>query len=141
MTEEIVPGPIDYIVVEFPAAGPGEEVANAMMQIVESGVVHLYDFVLLKKEADESVSSLDPSANGLAKWFAPFAGARSGLVGDDDIREVAAIMRPGTTAAVIVYENAWAEPFVKASFDAGGEVIASARISAQEILEALEALD
>jgi uncharacterized membrane protein len=141
VTEESVPGPIDYIVIEFPAAGPGEAVANAMTQIVESGVVHLYDFVLLKKDTDESVSSLDPSADGLGKWFAPFAGARSGLLGDDDITEVAAIMSPGSTAAVIVYENAWAEPFVKATFDAGGEVIASARISAKEIMDALDALD
>jgi uncharacterized membrane protein len=141
VNEENLHGPIDYIVVEFPPTGPGDDVAGAMMQLVESGVVNLYDFLVVKKEADGSFGTVDPASNGLAKGFAPFAGARSGLLSDDDIREVASIMRPGTIAAIVVFENAWAVPFVKAAFNAGGEVIASARITAQELLEVLDALD
>jgi hypothetical protein len=50
-------------------------------------------------------------------------------------------MEPGTVAVLIVYENAWARPFVAATVAKGGQLIASARIPAQELLEALDALE
>jgi hypothetical protein len=50
-------------------------------------------------------------------------------------------MEPGTVAALVVYENSWAVPFVAAARDAGGEVIASARIPAADIMETLELLE
>ena len=41
----------------------------------------------------------------------------------------------------LVYENAWAIPFVAAAREAGGEMIASARIPAQDVMDALDALE
>ena len=62
--------------------------------------------------------------------FASLASVRSGLLGDDEIAEAASAMEPGTVAALIVYENLWAIPFIAAAREAGGDVIASARIPA-----------
>ncbi|WP_343994938.1 DUF6325 family protein, partial [Terrabacter terrae] len=73
--------------------------------------------------------------------FAYFSGARSGLLGQDDVGEAAGAMSPGTVAALIVYENTWAAPFVAAARGSGGEVIASARIPATEIMAAIESLE
>ena len=73
--------------------------------------------------------------------FSYFAGARSGMLGDDDAREAAEAMEPGTVAALIVYENTWAAPFVAAVRNSGGEMIASARIPAADVIAALDALD
>ena len=50
-------------------------------------------------------------------------------------------MQPGTTAVLIVFENAWAVPFVGAVLDAGGEVIASQRIPAVDVMAAVDRLD
>jgi hypothetical protein len=50
-------------------------------------------------------------------------------------------MEPGTVAALVVYENAWAVPFVAATLDAGGQLVASARIPAQDVMDALDALE
>jgi len=69
------------------------------------------------------------------------AGARSGLVHDDEMSAAVEVMQPGTMAALIVYENTWAAPFVGAVLDAGGELIASQRIPAPDVLEALERLE
>jgi len=44
-------------------------------------------------------------------------------------------------AALIVFENMWAAPFVSAAIDAGGELIASQRIPARDVIEALERLE
>ena len=50
-------------------------------------------------------------------------------------------MQPGTLAALIVYENTWAIPFVAAAMESGGTLIAGGRIPAQDVMEALDALE
>ena len=62
-----------------------------------------------------------------------------GLLGNDDVEKVAAELEPGAGAAVIVYENRWAAPFAAAVRRNGGVLIASERIGAQDLLDALEA--
>jgi hypothetical protein len=76
----------------------------------------------------------------LAAW-SRFTGARSGLLGDDDVQLATDVLDAGTVAAVILYENAWAESFVAAARAEGGEMVASARLSAQQIMDALDAAE
>jgi Family of unknown function (DUF6325) len=137
-----VSGPIDFVLLEFPRERLTGEASQALMDLVERGVIRLYDLMVISKDEDGNVEVLevtDPtSASG---GFAYFAGARSGLLGDDDVTEAAGAMQPGTVAALIVYENTWAIPFVAAARNSGGELIASARIPAPEVMAALEALE
>ena len=136
-------GPIDYVLIEFPDQEPTGETAAALMDLVDAGIVRMYDIVAIRKAADGSVSGFevtDLTSDG-AGSFASFAGARSGLLGDDDIAEAASAMEPGTIAVLLIYENAWAAPFVAAAWRAGGQVIASARIPAQDVMDALAALE
>ena len=135
-------GPIDYVLIEFPIDQLTGEAAPALVDIVESGVVRLLDLVVIQKDEDGTVTGLevtDPA--GPAAGFSYFAGARSGLLGDDDMAAAADAMRPGTVAALIVYENTWAAPFVGAVLRSGGELIASARIPAPDVMAALDALE
>lgn len=136
-------GPIDYVLLEFPDQQPSGETAAALMDLVDAGIVRVFDITAIRKGLDGSVSGFevtDLTSDG-AGSFEMFAGARSGLLGDEDIAEAAAAMEPGTVAVLLVYENAWAAPFVAAARRAGGQVIASARIPAQDIMDALEALE
>ncbi len=55
--------------------------------------------------------------------------------------EAAGVLEPGKAAAVLVYENAWAIPFVAAARGEDGEMVATARLSAQEIMDALDAAE
>jgi uncharacterized membrane protein len=141
-TESDVYGPIDFVLLEFPRDGLTGEAGKALMDLVERGTIRLYDLVVISKDDEGSVEVLeitDPLSE--AAGFAYFAGARSGLIDDEDMQEAASAMNPGTVAALIVYENSWAIPFVAAARNSGGELIASARIPAAEIMEALEALE
>jgi hypothetical protein len=145
-TKTDVLGPIDFLVLEAPAENPTGPAAEALMRLVEQGIVSIYDLLVIRKETDGSYSGLeikDLTSDSLG-GFSSFARARSGLVGDDDVAQVAATMEPGTVAAVIVYENTWARPFVAAALEAGAQVIASERIPAivlHEVLDALEAAE
>lgn len=135
-------GPIDFVLVEFPGDKPLQDCADALAGIVDSGVVHLYDILAIRKESDGTFSGLDIADLGDAGVsFSAFAGARSGLVGDDDVAAAADTMEPGTVAVLIVYENTWARPFVAAAMDAGGQMIASQRLPAQDVMAALDAMD
>jgi len=135
-------GPVDFLLLEFPLGGLTGEASAALMDLVERGVVRLYDLTVIAKHSSGAVETLeltDP-ASGVG-GFSYFAGARSGLISDSDMQDAAAAMRPGTVAALVIYENSWAIPFVAAAQRSGGEVIASQRIPAADVAEALDALE
>jgi len=57
------------------------------------------------------------------------------------VTSLAAAIEPGRSAAVLVWENAWAAPFGSAVRRAGGQLVASGRIPTQALLAAIEADD
>lgn len=143
MSDLDVHGPIDFVLIEFPGDGLTGAPADALLDLVERGVVRVYDLLVVRKDDDGSFSGIDITdlADDHLGGFAAFAGARSGLLDDDDLRQAADAMEPGTVAALVVYENVWAIPFVSAAREAGGELIASARIPAGDVMDALDALE
>jgi Family of unknown function (DUF6325) len=135
-------GPVDFVLLEFPLAGLTGRASEELVKLVEQGVIRLFDLLVVMKNEDGTVEVLElTDPGGPAAGFAYFDGARSGLLGDDDIAEATAAVLPGTVAALIVYENIWAAPFVAAVRESGGELIASTRIPAPDVMEALEALE
>ena len=138
-----VHGPVDFVLIEFPAERLTGEAGPALVDLVERGLIRIFDLTVISKAQDGSVEAMeltDPLTGGNG-WFQYFVGAQSGLIGDDDIREAAEAMTPGTVAALVIYENTWAAPFVGAVRNSGGELIASARIPAADVMAALDALD
>jgi hypothetical protein len=136
------PGPIDFVLLEFSIEQLTGEAGPALMDLVDTGVIRLLDLLVVRKAEDGSVDVLeltDPLAE--SGGFSYFAGAASGILGDDDVREAAQAIAPGMVAALIVYENRWAAPFVAAVRNSGGDVVASMRIPAADIIEALDALE
>jgi hypothetical protein len=136
-------GPIDFLLLEFDPERATGAAAVALLDLVEQGTIRIYDLLVIRKDEDGTVSGIDINALSadLLGGFAVFAGAQSGLVGDEDLAEAAAAMEPGTAAALIVYENAWAIPFIAGARAAGAQVIASARIPADVLVEVLDELE
>ncbi|MCC7078572.1 MAG: DUF1269 domain-containing protein [Acidimicrobiia bacterium] len=143
MSDNNVSGPIDFVLIEFSGGKPLDGVAAALVDLVERGLVCVYDLVAVRKEDDGTFSGIAFDAAEAAEFgdFLAFTGARSGLLGDDDLASAADAMEPGTKALLVMFENAWARPFVAAARDAGGEMIASSRIPAGDVIELLDALE
>lgn len=141
-SDEAIVAPIDFVLLEFSAERLTGDAAPALMDLVERGVIRLFDLLILSKAEDGTVDVVEFS-DPLSEQggFSTFAGASSGILDQDDIRQATDAMTPGTVAALIVYENTWAARFVAAVRASGGELIASARIPATDIIEALDALD
>jgi Family of unknown function (DUF6325) len=133
-------GPVDWIVVEFPGSKFNGEIAPALRDLVERDIVRVLDLLVLKKDADGSLeafelSDLDESELGdLRSYEAELAM----LLSAEDVDAVAAAIEPGSTGAVLVWENTWAAPFASAVRRSGGQLIASGRIPVQALLAAIE---
>ena len=135
-------GPIDYIVLEWPAQQPTGEVAPLIIDLVDRGIIRVLDIAFLAKGEDGSVAALDlATLNGAGSGFEEFEGASSGLLGDEDLEEAAAALEPGTSAAILVWENRWAAPVAVAVRKSGGQLVASGRIPVQAILASLDAVE
>jgi len=142
MDETVEMGPIDYILVEWPGRQPNGEVAPHLVDLVERGLIRILDLALIAKDEDGTVAGIELAdlGDGGAE-LSVFEGASSGLISDDDLGEAGAALEPGTSAALLVYENSWAAPFAAAVRRSGGQLVASGRIPVEAIEAALDAAE
>jgi uncharacterized protein DUF6325 len=136
-------GPIDYAVFEWPGGQPvAGEVQPRLLDLVDRGIIRILDIAFLTKERDGSVAALElGDLKEAAAAFAEFEGASSGLLEFSDLQEAAAALEPGTSAAVLVWENRWAAPVAVALRRSGGQLVASGRIPVQAVLAALDSVE
>jgi hypothetical protein len=135
-------GPIDYLVVEFPGSRMTGEGLPILVDLVDRGVIRILDLVFVKKKLDGSIVWL--TATDLAPGnldLRVFEGASSGLLRQDDLDEASVAIEPGNSAGILVYENTWAAPFVAALRRGGAQLVASGRIPADAVLEALDTME
>jgi hypothetical protein len=135
-------GPVDYLVVEFPAgkANFSGEMASELSALVGRGLVRVLDLVILKKNDDGSVEGFESHDFGddeLGELRA-LEDELALLLAEEDVESIGAAMEPGSVAAVLVYENVWAAPFGAAVRRSGGQLVASGRIPIQALAAALE---
>jgi Family of unknown function (DUF6325) len=136
-------GPIDYLVVEFPGSKMTGEGLPLLVDLVDRGIIRILDLVFVKKELDGSVKGMviaDLDKDGELD-LAVFEGAASGLLAQEDLDEAGAVLEPGSSAGLLVYENRWAAPFASALRRGGAQVVASGRIPIQDVLAALDATE
>lgn len=135
-------GPIDYIILEWPSEPSGEEVVPLLLDLVERGIIRILDIAFVSKDEDGELTAIEVGDLGpTAAAFGAFEGAASGLVDDDDLREAAAALEAGTSAAILVWENLWAAPIAVALRRSGGQLVASGRIPVQALVASLDALE
>jgi len=137
-------GPIDIVVIAYPAGSPmtGDAVP-IFMDLVERGIIRVLDAMFVSKDEDGKYSGFqakDLDDKGVGDYRI-FEGASSGLLGDDDLATAAEGMEPGSAGVILVFENRWAAPFATAVRRNGGQLVATQRITVQEIADALDAAE
>ena len=137
-------GPIDYLVIEFPADRQPDGSALPMLRdLVDRDIIRVLDLAFVRKETDGSLTGMDIADVGLAGELdvTLFAEAATGLLDEGDMREAGGALQPGHSAAVLLYENTWAAPLAVALRRSGAELVASGRIPVQAIISTLDSLD
>lgn len=132
-------GPIDYIVVEFPA---GEtrltgEAAAELAALVIDGTVRVLDLMFVHKGEDGSIDVDEIEDLEDLGELGVVEATLAEVLAEQDLIDIAAAMEPGSSAAVLVWENTWAAPFAKALRRTGGQLIASGRIPTQALIASM----
>lgn len=141
---EVLVGPIDYLVVEWPKGSPPTgEAFPYLVNLVDQGLIRILDLSFVEKDEDGNVLAIeiaDFDEDGFPD-VAVFEGASSGLLDPEDIDDAGSVLEPGTAGAVLVYENVWAAPFAAALRRTGAQLVASGRIPINAIIETLDELE
>jgi hypothetical protein len=134
-------GPVDYIVVEFPAGASNftGDMAKELLALIDSGTIRVIDILVLTKNEDGTVEPMEFSDVGDLGELQAVEAQLAELLAEDDVVQLAAAMEPGSTAGVLIWENLWAAPFASAARRSGGQLIANGRIPIQAIIASIDA--
>ena len=122
-------GPAEFIVARFDGDRPSDEFWGALVNLVATGTIRLLDLVFVSRSESGEVELLEYEDLGDASLTLE----ASGLAGSEDVEDVADLIQPGTSGAVIVLEHLWAKQLVSAFFNTGGEVVYMERIPAAAV--------
>ncbi len=141
--EDLELGPVDVVVIGYPADAPRTgEAVPLFVDLVDRGVIRVLDVLMVEKDAQGNVAGVeirDLDGDGVNDLVV-FAGARTGMLDDEDAGTAGELLEPGEMALLICFENTWAAPFATAVRRNGGRMLAFHRVSAQDVLDTVEAL-
>jgi hypothetical protein len=134
-------GPIDYLVVEFPAAAANftGEMAKELASLIERDIIRVLDVLIIEKHDDGSFEGHEIDDREGVGELAILETEVAEILAAEDVAHLAAAMENGSTAGVLVWENVWAAPFASAARRAGGQLVASGRIPTQALAASIEA--
>ncbi len=133
-------GPVDWIVVEFEGTRLNGDIAPILKDYVDRDLIRVLDLLFIKKDEDGGfeafeATDLDDSEIGELRAYETELAM---LLSEQDVADLVATIEPGSSAAVLVWENLWAAPFGAAVRHAGGQLVASGRIPIQAVIAAIE---
>ena len=139
MSDSLNIGPVELVVLTFPGAQVDPGTIAALQDVVERGYVTLLDLVYIAKDADGTITQVDVDEDLDEVGLAILSIEAKALISDEDLDVVRDSLEPGTSAAVIVYEETWARQIAASVRGAGGEVALHVQIPRDAVVAAVEA--
>lgn len=144
MTEQTdLLGPIGYLIVEFPGNKMTGEGLPLLVDLVDRGLIRIIDLIFVTKAEDGTVQAAelrDLDGDGELD-LTVFDGASSGLLDAGDVADGGAVLSPGSSGAVLIYENRWAAPFTAALRRSGAELVAAGFVPMDAMVASLDAAE
>jgi hypothetical protein len=127
-------GPYECAVLAFGENGVPPAFVNALLELVEYGTIRILDVVFVAAtEEGVSILEIDDLDEDIRDLFTELDGEYDGLISSEDVAELAAEITPGTTVAVLIWQNTWVSRVIAAIREGGGVLLAHERVSAQEV--------
>ena len=134
-------GPVDYLVVEFPAGQQNftGQAAEELLRLHDAGIIRVMDLVLIAKGLDGTVMAQELGDLEELGELGRIEAELAETLAEEDVIAFGEVMKPGSVGAVLVYENLWAARFGAAIRHAGGQLVTNGRIPIQAMIAAIEA--
>ena len=123
-------GPIELLVVKFPGNQFKGEIAPALNDLVEGGLIRVVDILFVHKDQDGEVTVLeinDLDDDDFSR-FDPVVSDITGMLTPDDAKWFSQGLENDSSGAIMLFENAWATRFRDALLNANGELVLNERI-------------
>ncbi len=132
-------GPVDFIALEFPGNNFKGEILPDIFELVDKGIIRVFDLVIVLKDQDGTVlvRELQELDEGQLRVLDPLKAEVSQMITVEDVNNIAAKLEPTRTAALMLIENLWAKKTQQAMIDAGGRLVLFERIPHDVVEEAL----
>jgi Family of unknown function (DUF6325) len=143
VTDEQSMGPISYLIVEFPGSKMTGEGFPILVDLVNQGLIRILDLRFMTRDADGGVRALELSDVDRDGQFdlAIFEGVTSGLIDENDFSDAAAVIQPGSSAGILIFENRWATSFIDALRRGGADLVAAGYIPIDSLVASLDATE
>ncbi len=135
-------GPTEFILIGFAGNHFTGDIAPALAELIDSGLIRVIDLAVVSKDADGTVTILEMQelSPEVAAAFVKLEGRVRGLLSEADLAEIAGDLPLQSTAAALLVEHVWATRFAGAVRAAGGELLLAERIPHDVIAEARSTL-
>jgi Family of unknown function (DUF6325) len=136
-------GPVSYLIVEFPGSKMTGEGLPILVDLVDRGLIRILDLLFVKRDEDGTLTTAeltDIDGDGELDLMV-FEGAASGLLDESDLADAATVVEPGSSAAILLFENRWATPFTQALRRGGAEVVAAGYVPLDALAASLDATE
>jgi hypothetical protein len=134
-------GPVDLEILGFVDPESGPVVSAAVGRTIATGAVRVLDAVWVRKDDDGTVTIIDADDEADSERLLGFPTHEPGLLGEEDVAEIAASIPDGTAAALIAWENLWAVDLTDTLAAAGGFALGHERIPGGTVEDLLDILD
>ena len=141
--ESTAMGPISYLIVEFPGTRMTGEAFPILVDLVDKGVIRILDLQFVTHDADGPIRAIELADIDHDGTFdlAIFEGSSAGLLDDSDLADATSVIEPGSSAAILIFENRWATRFTEALRRSNGQLVAAGYIPLDTVAASLDATE
>lgn len=129
-------GPVELYLVGFEGERPDAGTVAALAELLEGGLIRLLDLVVISKDADGDVTVTEIEDDDF-----PLDLHEIGIVGDEDVAELAELVPPGGSAVLAALELAYARRLAESIVASGAVVLSMERIPAPIVNAVIDLVD
>lgn len=136
-------GPTSVLAIEFTGGNYKGEILAALVDLVRAGTVRVIDAVAVKKDAAGKITAQE--INQLAAKdlhiFDPLQAEITGLLSNQDINDIGAMLANNSAAGLLVLEHIWANQLGQAIVNAKGKVVLNRLLMPEVVQENLALIE
>jgi hypothetical protein len=132
-------GPVELFLLGLEDERPDPALIAELASLVQGDVLRVLDFLIISKSESGDVEIVEISDD--SEGYEALDLVLSGITGDEDVQELAELVPPGGSAAIVALELVYARKLAGALAASGGVVLSSERIPAPVVNALVDAIE